>query len=99
VVLHSNIEWGATVGGLTQRKPVLEYHDAVLWSRISRVVPVFELVGDANTATGKTELALQPEVIYPSCKHVELKVGLPLGLTSSSPGIAIRTQLAILWDR
>jgi len=65
----------------------------------SRVVPVFELVGDTNTATGKTDLALQPEVIYRSCKHVELKVGLPLGLTSSSPGIGIRTQLAILWDR
>jgi hypothetical protein len=99
IVLHSNIDWGTTVGGLSRRQPVLEYHDAVVWSRNSRVVPVFELVGDTNTATGKTELALQPEVIYRSCKHLELKVGLPLGLTSSSPGIGIRTQLAILWDR
>lgn len=99
LVLHSNIDWGTTVGGLSQRQPVLEYHDAMVWSTISRVVPVFELVGDTNTATGKTELALQPEVIYRSCTHVELKFGFPIGLTSSSPGIGIRAQLAILWDR
>jgi hypothetical protein len=99
IVLHSNIDWGTTVGGLSQRRPVLEYHDAVVWSAMSRVVPVFELVGDTNTATGKTDLALQPEIIIRGCTHLELKVGLPLGLTSSSPGIGIRTQLAILWDR
>ncbi len=53
-----------------------------------------ELLGATDTATGRTELALEPELIYSISPHWELKVGVPFGLTQSSPGIGVRAQIA-----
>jgi hypothetical protein len=60
---------------------------------------VVELLGATDTATGRTELALQPELIYSISPHWELKVGAPFGLTQSSPGIGVRAQIAWVFGR
>ncbi len=97
VVLHSNLSWGITVGGSQERERAFEYHHALVWFATFHWIPVFELLGRTNTVTGRTELAAQPEMIYHAMPHVELKFGMPAGLTSTPPRIGARMQIAIIW--
>lgn len=97
VRLHSNMSWKTTAGGRQKVARVFEYNHAVVWFATLRWIPALEVLGRTNTATGTTELALQPEVIFYTGPHVELKVGLPVGLTSATPGIGVRAQIAIIW--
>jgi hypothetical protein len=99
ILLHSNLTWGTTIGGSTQKRSILEYHSAVVWPMTLHIAPAFEVVGDSDTGTGTSDLALQPEIILRNGPHVELKVGLPYGLTSASSGVGVRAQLAILWGQ
>ena len=62
-----------------------------------RWIPVLEILGRTNTHGGNTELAVQPEVIFYAGAHVELKVGVPVRLTSTTPRIGVRAQMAIIW--
>lgn len=97
VRLHSNLSWKTSVGGTQEVERVFEYNQAVVWFATFRWIPVFELLGRTDTATGATQLAVQPEVIFYGGPHLELKVGLPVGLTATTPTIGVRAQLAILW--
>jgi hypothetical protein len=56
---------------------------------------VLEILGETETRTGETRLALQPEIIFWANRHWEFKVGLPIGLTSATPGIGVRAQVTI----
>jgi len=42
-------------------------------------------------------LAAQPGVIYSLNHHLELKFGLPMGLTDATPQLGVRSQIAIIW--
>ena len=97
VRLHSNFGWRTTVGGMQDVERMLEYNSAVVWLATLRWIPVLEILGRTNTPGGNTELAVQPEVIFYAGPHVELKVGVPVGLTSTTPGIGVRAQIAIIW--
>lgn len=97
VIFHSNTIWGTTVGGSEEPERFLEYNNAVVWFATFHWIPVLEVLGRTDTATGRTELAIQPEVIYHANPHLELKLGLPVGLTHSAPNIGVRAEAAIIW--
>ncbi len=69
----------------------------IVWFATYHWLPAFELLGDSNTDTGRTELAAQPEFIYHVNPHLELKLGVPAGLTGTTPRIGARAQVAIIW--
>lgn len=94
---HSNLGWATTVGGAERPERVFRYANALVWMATLRWNPVLEVLGQTETRTGKTRLALQPEIIFWRNQHLELKVGVPVGLTSSTPGIGVRAQITILW--
>lgn len=97
VFTHSNFSWGSTIGGKQEPERVFEYHNAVVWFATFHWLPVFELLGDTETSSGRTELAAQPEAIYHVNSHLEVKFGVPLGLTATTPRIGARAQIAIIW--
>ncbi|MFQ5723247.1 MAG: hypothetical protein ACE5G6_02050 [Terriglobia bacterium] len=97
VRLHSNLGWETTIGGQERPERVFVYRSAVVWMRSLRWNPVLEVLGETETRTGETELALQPEIIFWVNRHLEIKVGVPVGLTSSTPDVGVRAQIAIVW--
>ncbi len=97
VRFHSNLAWKTTVGGRHETERLFEYNNALVWLASLRWIPAVEALGTTNTVTGQTELAVQPEMIFYAGPHLELKVGVPVGLTAISPRIGVRAQIAILW--
>lgn len=97
VRLHSNLGWATTVGGSEPPERVFRYSNAVVWMASLRWNPVVEVLGETETRSGDTSLAIQPEMIFWANRHLELKVGIPVGLTSSTPGIGVRAQISIIW--
>lgn len=95
--LHSNLSWRTTVGDAEEPERVFEYRNAVLWFASERWVPGLELLGATNTDNGETSFTVQPELIFLAGPHLELKVGMPLGVTSHAPDIGVRGQVTILW--
>lgn len=95
--LHSNLSWRTTVGRIDEPERVFEYRNAIVWLASYRWIPVIEFLGATSTRTGETEFAIQPEMIFYTGPHLELKVGVPFGLTSQTPGIGVRAQISILW--
>lgn len=96
---HSNLGWATTVGGSERPERVFRYSNALVWMASLRWNPVLEVVGETETRTGETRLAIQPEMIFWTNRHLEFKVGIPVGLTSSTPAIGVRAQIAILWGQ
>ncbi len=99
VVLHGNYGWSSTVGGTESPERLFRYHSAAVFLATLRWNPVVEILGSTDTARGTTELAIQPEIIFWAGPHLELKLGLPVGLTGSSPGIGVQAQIAIIFGR
>lgn len=97
VRLHSNLLWKSSVGGSQEVERTFLYDHALVWLASHHWAPVVELNGATDTATGETLLAVQPEVIFFASHHLELKVGLPIGLTRATPDVGVRFQVAILW--
>jgi hypothetical protein len=95
--LHSNLFWKTTVHGSREVERTFQYDHALVWFAAPRWAPVVELNGRTDTATGETKLSVQPEVIFFAGHHVELKAGLPVGLTSTTPDIGVRFELALIW--
>ncbi len=94
VLFHGNYGWSSTIGGSEEPERVFRYNSALVFPLARHWNPVVELLGATDTATGPTEVALQPELIYSISPHWELKVGVPFGLTQSSPGVGVRAQIA-----
>lgn len=99
VRLHSNLGWTTGVGGSERPERVFRYNNALVYSATLHWNPAVELLGETETRTRETRLALQPEMIFWANRHLELKVGIPVGLTSSTPSIGVRAQVAIVWGR
>lgn len=95
--LYSNLGWSTTVGGSERPERLFRYSHALVWMPGRRWNPVLEILGETETRTGETRLALQPEMIFWANRHWEVKLGIPIGLTSATPGIGVRAQVAILW--
>ena len=99
VVLHGNYGWSSTIGGSEPPERLFRYHSAAVFRASLRWNPVLEILGSTDTARGRTELAIQPEVIFWAGPHLELKFGMPFGLTEASPRIGARAQIAIIFGR
>lgn len=97
VFTHSNFSWGATVGEKQKPERTFTYHNAIVWFASFHWLPVFELLGDTETSSGRTDLAAQPEIIYHVNPHLELKFGVPVGITATTPRIGARGQVTIIW--
>lgn len=95
--LHSNLLWKTTIGGQQEVERIFKYDHALVWFASRHWAPVIELNGETETATGNTRLSVQPEVIFFATHYLELKAGVPLGLTASTPDIGVRFQVAIIW--
>lgn len=95
--LHSNLLWKSTVGGTQEVERTFKYDHALVWFASRRWAPVIELNGETETATGNTRLAVQPELILFANHHLELKAGIPIGLTGSTPDVGIHFQIAVIW--
>lgn len=87
------------VGGSQEVERTFQYDHALVWLASHRWAPVVELNGATDTATGETQLAVQPEIIFFASHHVELKAGLPVGLTRATPDVGVRFQVAFLWGQ
>ncbi len=95
---HSNVGWETTINsGAEGPERIFVYRNALVWMASLRWNPVLEVLGATDTNTGETELAVQPEIIFWANRHLELKAGVPIGLTSSTPDVGVRWQLAIIW--
>lgn len=97
VRLHSNLGWSTSIGGTERPERVFRYANAIVWMASLRWNPVLEILGETETRSGETALAIQPELIFWANRHLEFKLGIPVGLTSSTPAIGVRAQIAILW--
>jgi hypothetical protein len=95
--LHSNLGWVTTVGGSERPERVFRYNNALVWRASKRWNPVVEVLGETETRTGETFLAVQPEVIFWANRHLEVKAGIPLGLNSSTPNWGFRAKLTFVW--
>jgi hypothetical protein len=91
---HGNYGWSTTIGGTEDRERIFFYRSALVMPLTLRWNPVVELLGTTDTSTGHTEIVAQPEMIYYVSPHWELKCGVPIGLTHSSPRIGVRAQVA-----
>jgi len=94
---HSNLGWETTADGSEPPERVFFHRNAIVWMATLRWNPVLELLGETETRTGESKLAIQPELIFWGNRHLEFKVGVPVGLTSSTPTIGVRAQISILW--
>jgi hypothetical protein len=95
--IYSNLRFEHSIGGTGPRTAFLEYANAVAWLAKTYFEPVFEVVGSTNTISSRTQLVAQPEVVFRTGPHIELKAGVQLGLTSLTPPIGLHLQFAWLW--
>lgn len=95
--LHSNLGWSTTVGGSEETERVFRYSNALVWRAAPRWSPVVEVLGETDTRTGETHLAIQPEVLFWGNSNVEIKVGVPIGLNSNTPAWGFRAKVTFLW--
>ncbi len=99
VYFHGNYGWSTTIGGTQERERTFFYRSAFVFPVSYRWNPGVELLGETDTATGHTELVVQPEMIFFGNARWELKAGVPIGLTRSSPNIGVRAQVTWIFGR
>jgi hypothetical protein len=99
IVIHSNLRFERSFGGTGARTAFLEYANALTWLATRHVVPAFEFVGSTNTISCRTELIVQPEMIFRAGPHWELKAGLQRGLNARTPSFGVRAQVAWFWGQ
>jgi hypothetical protein len=95
--LHSNLGWTTSIAGTDQPERLFHYSNAIVWMASLHWNPALEILGETETRTGETRLAVQPELIFWASRHLECKVGIPVGLTSATPAVGVRAQIAIIW--
>lgn len=98
VFTHFNFGYRTSVNRFVEKEKSIEYSGALVWAATLRWNPGMELVGKKQLG-GSSEVALVPELIYYVGPHLELKFGLPVGLTSSTPGFGIQAQIAIAFGK
>ncbi len=94
---YTNVGLASAVSGEEAGEKFLRYSSAVVIPLTRRWHLAPEIIGTRRFADNRTLLAAQPEVIYSLNDHLELKFGLPLGLTDATPRLGVRSQLAIIW--
>jgi hypothetical protein len=90
---HMNIGYETPVAGFEEKEENFFYKVAAMYEASERVQPVVEFVGEHDFHSGETRAALVPEAIWRAGEHWELKAGVPLGLTSSTPDVGVQVQV------
>ncbi len=90
---HANLGYETPIAGFHQKEKNLIYRFAAMYEASERLQPVLELVGEHDFQSGTGRLALVPEAIVTLNHRIQLKAGLPLGLTRSTPDVGAQFQL------
>lgn len=94
VRFHGNYGWATTIGGSEERERTFFYRSAMVFPVHRNWNPTLELLGETDTATGKTAFVIQPEMILFLSSHWEVKAAVPLGVTDSAPRAGFKFQVA-----
>lgn len=95
---HFNVGYLTSVSRFDEKEKSLEYSAALVWAATLRWNPGFEVVGRKQLG-GESNLGLIPELIYYVGPHMEVKFGLPVGVTSTTPDIGFQAQVAIIFGK
>lgn len=95
---HFNLGYRTSVNRFVEKEKSLEYSGALVWAATLHWNPGVEVVGKKQLG-GASDVAVVPEVVYYAGPHLELKFGLPVGLTSSSPDFGAQAQIAIIFGK
>ena len=90
---HLNLGYETPVARFEEKEKVLFYRAAAMYHATDRFQPVLELVGNHGFHDGSTRLAVVPELIFSPNHRWELKAGVPLGATRSTPDVGFQFQL------
>ena len=99
VLFHGNYGWSTTLGGSEERERLFFHRSAAAFPVTLRWDSTLEVLGETNTASGHSEVVLQPGVIYYVNRHWELKFAVPVGVPPSRAGIGVRAQVAWIFGR
>jgi hypothetical protein len=99
IAAHANLAYDRSVGRTLSRASFLEVQTALAWRPGAWFTPVVEYVASTDTFRLRTQMIMQPEIILRICGRLEWKAGLQLGLTSTTPPVGIRIQLATFWGK
>lgn len=96
---HLNLGYETPVARFEEKEKVFFYRAAAMYHASERLQPVLELVGEHGFHDGSTRLAVVPELIFSPNHHWELKAGVPLGATHSTPDVGFQFQLTWKFGR
>jgi len=91
---HMNVGYETPFARFEEKEKNFFYKFAAMYEATERVQPVLEFLGEHDFASGETRAALVPEAIWRAGERWELKAGVPLGLTSSTPGVGVQFQVS-----
>ena len=90
---HTNIGYETPVANFVEKDKNFFYKFAAMYEATEEFQPVLEFVGQHSFHSGETQAALVPEGIWKAGEHWELKAGIPVGLTSSTPDVGVQMQV------
>ncbi len=92
---HTNVGYSTQMAHISEREKLVAYNNALVYAAKESVRPVVELVGQTDLAQHATQVAVVPEAIVAPNHHWEIKLGIPVGLTESTPSIGM--QVGVTW--
>ena len=90
---HLNLGYQTPVSRFEEKEKVFFYRAAAMFHATERLQPVLELVGEHGFHDGSNRLAVVPEFIFSPSHRWEIKAGVPLGTTRSTPDVGLQFQL------
>jgi hypothetical protein len=92
---HMNIGYETPVANFVEKDKNFFYKFAAMYEATESFQPVLELIGEHDFHSRVTRLAIVPEGILKAGERWEIKGGIPVGLTSSTPDVGV--QLQVTW--
>jgi hypothetical protein len=92
---HTNLGYSTNFANFETKEKFLIGKFAAMYEASEALRPVFEIVTAHEFVSGETIAAAVPEIIFAPNHKWEFKVGVPLGMTSSTSDIGL--QLQVTW--
>lgn len=92
---HANVGYFTQVARIEEREKLVVYHSAVMFDAHAAFAPVLEVIGETDIASHVTKVAIAPEAILSLNHRWEIKIAIPLGVTSATPNVGV--QLGVTW--
>lgn len=90
---HMNVGYVTPFANFEEKEKNLFYKFAAMYEATEHFQPVVEFLGEHDFHSGETRAALVPEGIFHAGQHWEIKAGVPVGLTASTPSVGAQLQL------